>query len=156
MQGEKRTLDILIADDDSDDIFLFEIALKGLSIPFRLSSVHNGQQLIDYLATHTGRLPDVLVLDLNMPLKNGSECIVELKRRQRTKRLPIIVYSTSLHDDVADVLYHHGAHYYLRKTDIAELLPPLRYALTKLYNRELDRPPRNRFVLNPKQLRYTR
>ncbi|HYC84766.1 MAG TPA: response regulator [Chryseosolibacter sp.] len=151
---KNRTLNILIADDDSDDRFLFGIALKEVPIPHKLLSVNNGQQLMTYL--NTKALPDVLILDLNMPLKNGSECVVEIKKMETMKHLPIIVYSTSLQEEVADVLYQNGAHYYLQKTDIGTLVPHLTYVLTKLYNREIERPTREKFILNPKQVRSTK
>lgn len=152
---KNRILNILIADDDSDDRFLFGIALKEVSIPHQLFSVNNGQQLMTYLNGNTQTLPDVLVLDLNMPLKNGSECLVEIKKMESMKQLPIIIYSTSLQDEVADVLYQNGAHYYLQRTDISALVSPLNYVLNKLYCHEVERPPRDKFILNPRQSRFT-
>lgn len=151
-----RILDILIADDDHDDRFLFDIALKEVSIPYKLSTVNNGKQLMDYLAANLSKLPDVVVLDLNMPLKNGNECVLEIKRKEGLKHLPIIIYSTSLQEEVADILYENGAHYYLQKTDINSLVPHLRYVLTKLYNDECERPSRENFIFNTRQLRSTR
>lgn len=145
-----RILNILIADDDSDDRFLFGIALKEVALPHRLVSVNNGQQLMNYLTTKPKVLPDVLILDLNMPIKNGNECVIEIKKIQSLRDLPIIIYSTSLQEAVADVLYQNGAHYYLQKTDISALVPPLRYVLTKLYNKETERPARDKFILNSK------
>lgn len=155
-QPPKRVLNILIADDDSDDRFLFGIALKEVSIPYKLLAVNNGQQLMTHLTANIKALPDVLILDLNMPLKNGSECVIEIKKMESMKHLPIIIYSTSLQDEVADVLYQNGAHYYLQKTDISTLVPPLNYVLTKLYSHEIERPSRDKFILNPKQLRSTK
>jgi len=156
MYNDKRSLDILIADDDADDLFLFAIALKDVSVPFRLSCVSNGQQLMDYLAANIKNLPDVLILDLNIPLKNGNECVIEIKGKEDMKHLPIIIYSTSLQDEVADILYQNGAHYYLQKTDIDTLVPHLNYVLTKLYHREIERPAKNKFILNPKQSRSSK
>lgn len=151
--SETRVLDILIADDDLDDRFLFGIALKEVPIPSRLSSVSNGQQLMDYLAANTKNLPDVVILDLNMPLKNGNECLVEIKRAETLKHLPIVIYSTSLQDEVADILYQNGAHFYLQKTDISAVVPHLNHVLNRFYQRKLERPAREQFVLNPKQHR---
>jgi CheY-like chemotaxis protein len=147
----RRILNILIADDDSDDRFLFDIALNEVSIPHKLISVSNGQQLMNYLNAKGHTLPDVLILDLNMPLKNGGECVIEIKKMETLKNLPIIIYSTSLQDAVADVLYQNGVHYYLQKTDISALVPPLKYVLTKIYNQETEQPARDKFILNPKQ-----
>ena len=154
--SEMQMLNILIADDDMDDRFLFGIALKEVSVPTKLSTVTNGQQLMDFLCAKAQRLPDVVILDLNMPLKNGNECVIEIKTKESLKHLPIIIYSTSLQDEVADILYQNGAHYYLRKTDISALVPHLDYVLKKLYHKHLERPPRDQFILNPKQLRSTK
>jgi DNA-binding response OmpR family regulator len=155
-QNNHRILDILIADDDHDDRFLFDIALKEVSIPYKLSTVNNGRQLMDYLAANLKKLPDVVVLDLNMPLKNGNDCVLEIKSKEDLKHLPIIIYSTSLQEEVVDILYQNGAHYYVQKTDISSLVPHLKYVLTKLYNHELERPSREKFVFNSNRLKTTR
>jgi CheY-like chemotaxis protein len=155
-QNNHRILNILIADDDHDDRFLFDIALKEVSIPYKLSTVNNGKQLIDYLTTNVKKLPDVVVLDLNMPLKNGNDCVVEIKSKEDLKHLPIIIYSTSLQEEVVDILYQNGAHYYVQKTDISNLVPHLKYVLTKLYNDEFERPSRQKFVFSSDRLKRTR
>lgn len=145
---KKEPLIILLADDDKDDRFFFEKALKTLSITTRLTSVEDGKKLIEYLSKHSDKLPDVLFLDLNMPLKNGSECLIEIKATKKLQRLPVIIYSTSLHEDVADLLYKKGAHYYVRKTDLAELEKILSRVLTLLVNKQFARPARSEFVVN--------
>jgi CheY-like chemotaxis protein len=88
---------ILIADDDADDRFLMDSAFKEIEGLAKLSFVENGSQVLDYLnAINDGdALPDLIVLDLNMPLMNGPETLLLLKEHERYKRIPVIIHSTS-------------------------------------------------------------
>lgn len=144
----QKQLHLLLADDDKDDRFFFKKVLSELSIPTSLTVAEDGEKLMAYLSKHNKNLPDVLFLDLNMPRKNGSECLVEIKSSKKFKDLPVIIYSTSLHEEVANLLYEKGAHYYIRKTDIIELKKVLHYILKRLAENKFTRPKRNEFVLN--------
>lgn len=139
---------ILLADDDIDDRFFFEKALRSLSIPTRLETVEDGEKLITKLTKNPEKLPDVLFLDLNMPRKNGSECLAEIKSNEKLKDLPVIIYSTSLHKEVADLLYANGAHYYIQKTDLLELERNLQHVLTLIINKKFRRPTKDQFVIS--------
>lgn len=147
-EQQKAPLHILLADDDRDDRFFFEGALKRLSVPTHLTTVTDGEKLMDYLSENSGRLPDILFLDLNMPRKKGSECLEKIKSNDKLKHLPVIIYSTSLNDIIADVLYQKGAHYYVKKCDIGELKKILEYVLTLLQKNNLAQPTRDEFVIN--------
>src|SRR5436190_20290480 len=98
MDNEK--IGILLADDDKDDCFLFREALSELPVPTNLVTVHDGEQLMSYLTEHAKDLPDVLFLDLNMPRKNGFECLTEIKHTDTLKDLPVIMFSTSYPRDM--------------------------------------------------------
>ncbi len=128
-------LHILLADDDKDDRFFFKDALSKLSIPNKFTSVDDGEQLMSYLTKNSHTLPDVLFLDLNMPRKNGAECLTEIKLNKKLQHLPVIIYSTSLHETIADELYENGAHYYVRKGDLVELKKTLQRVLTQFDHR---------------------
>jgi CheY-like chemotaxis protein len=145
---KKEILHILLADDDHDDRYFFGKALKGLSIPTKLSTVEDGKKLMDHLLKHSNKLPSVLFLDLNMPRKNGSECLAEIKDNPKLKHLPVVIYSTSLHEDVAEVLYEKGAHYYVRKTDLAELEKILFRVLSLMVENNFERPAKAEFIVN--------
>ncbi|MGZ3895049.1 MAG: response regulator [Bacteroidia bacterium] len=144
----EKLLKLLLADDDKDDRFFFNKVLQELSIPTHLTTVEDGEKLMQYLSKNHKHLPDLLFLDLNMPRKNGAECLVEIKGDKRLKELPVIIYSTSLHEDVADLLYDKGAHYYIRKTDIIELKKVLGYTLGLMIASNFERPKRTKFILN--------
>jgi CheY-like chemotaxis protein len=121
MDPEK--LQILLADDDKDDCFLFREALSELPIPTELATVHDGEQLMNYLNENSENLPHVLFLDLNMPRKNGFECLTEIKHNDKLQSLPVIMFSTSYprdinyEQDIIKVLYNIGAQDYIRKPE---------------------------------------
>ena len=108
-------LQLLLADDDDDDCFLFEEALSEIPVTTQLTTVHNGEQLMQLLTKTTDTLPHLLFLDLNMPRKNGFQCLNEIKQNEKLKNLPVIIFSTSCQDDVAEQLYKEGAQHYICK-----------------------------------------
>ncbi len=142
-----KPLSIMLADDDLDDRFFFETALSKLSISTKLATIDDGERLISYFSQNSDKLPDILFLDLNMPRKNGYECLKEIKSNKKILSLPIVIYSTSLHEDVADELYNNGADYYMRKTSLIELKKGLHHVLTMIVEKKFTRPERNKFVL---------
>lgn len=140
-------LNILLADDDKDDCFFFKKALEELLFPTHLDIVRDGEKLMKYLFENCSRLPDVLFLDLNMPRKNGAECLVEIKSDKRLKDIPIIIYSTSFNETEADCYYKNGAHYYLRKCDYFELKKILHRVFELFAMKKHERPSRIEFVV---------
>src|SRR5215204_5152622 len=103
---------IWLADDDEDDRFLFQEALNEITLSTHLTSVCDGEQLMDALTTNA--LPDMLFLDLNMPRKDGFQCLTEIRNDEKLRTLPVVVFSTSFQPDAVDKLYKSGAHYYIR------------------------------------------
>ena len=110
-----KQLNILHADDDTDDCIFFKEALKELNLPTHHVSVHDGEQLMQYLTNNTNELPHLLFLDLNMPRKNGAECLSEIKFNKSLKQITIIIFSTAFDSEIVNKLYENGAHYYIRK-----------------------------------------
>ena len=142
--------DLLLADDDIDDCIFFEDALKELPISATLSTVNNGIQLMNYLLAKSDNLPDVLFLDLNMPRKNGIECLTEIKLNDTLKDLPVIIFSTSFNMEVVDLFYQKGAHYYIRKPgEYEKLRKIILEAVTLTSQDKLTRPTRDKFILEP-------
>jgi CheY-like chemotaxis protein len=145
---KKNLLNLLLADDDNDDRFFFAKALKTVTIETQLTTVDDGKKLMLHLLKNAGNLPHVLFLDLNMPLKNGSECLEEIKSNEKLKHLPVVIYSTSLHEDVAELLYQKGAYYYVRKTDLGELEKILQQILSSMLKKNFSRPSRSEYIVN--------
>jgi CheY-like chemotaxis protein len=141
---------LLLADDDEDDCLFFEEALDEITISTTLSVVHDGVQLMNYLQTNIENLPDVLFLDLNMPLKNGLECLAEIKDNENLRNLPIIIFSTSLDSEIVDKLYLKGASFYIRKPgEFSKLKNVIEKALTIAPENSFKQPERANFILQP-------
>ena len=122
---------VLLADDDEDDCFFFQEALNELPASAHLTVVHDGEQLMQLLAKTTDSLPDVLFLDLNMPRKNGFECLLEIRSNEQLKQLPVVILSTSFDRAMADRLYRSGANCCMSKPSVhPELKSLIQQALT--------------------------
>ncbi len=145
----KKKLNILLADDDEDDRFFFAETLKKISIPTTLVTVQDGEKLIEYLLKSPTHIPDVLFLDIDMPRKKGSECLSEIKNNKKIKEFPIIIYSTCGNDSMVYDFYEMGAHYCMKKGDLAELLSSLQYILKLLLEEKFIRPTREHFIIHP-------
>lgn len=86
---------ILLAEDDSDDATLFHDYLKDRKDIALLSIVENGIELLEYLKNTDGSsLPDLIILDQNMPKKNGMQTLDQLKSSSTYAHIPVIIYST--------------------------------------------------------------
>ena len=106
---------ILLADDDLDDCIFFLDALEDIDVSANLITVNDGIQLMQLLTNTDQPLPHVLFLDLNMPRKNGFDCLSEIKTHHQLKELPVIIFSTSLDADVVNQVIQSGATLYVRK-----------------------------------------
>ena len=112
---------ILIADDDPDDQYMIREALRTTPLEHEIVTVNDGEELIEYLQKK-GRfsdpalpLPVVILLDLNMPKKDGRECLNEIKADKKLKSIPIVVFSTSNNRDDVKRSYESGANSYITK-----------------------------------------
>lgn len=112
---EKETIKVVLADDDKDDQEIFEDALAEANIPADLKKVDNGQQLIDHLKDPTEPNPDIIFLDINMPVKNGKEVLAEIKADETLKEIPTVMLSTSDNPKDVDDTFHAGANLYVQK-----------------------------------------
>jgi len=115
MYGSHRY--VLFADDDKDDISLMEEAFRKKNITEKLVSVQNGNELLNYLYSINGnnKLPQLILLDLNMPAKGGKETLAELKQHASLKTIPVIIYSTSDNPIEIKECYKLGANSYVVK-----------------------------------------
>jgi CheY-like chemotaxis protein len=143
MKPKETGLNILLADDDTDDRFFFEKALKEIPILTNLITVNNGEELMNYLTTNTKHLPDVVFLDLSMPRKTGYECLIEIKEDEKLKNIPVVMFSTSfthgidLEQSLMTTLSKMGAQNYIRKpSDFEKLKQVIQAALTELIEKE--------------------
>src|SRR5258706_9006345 len=148
-------IQLLLADDDQDDCLFFAEALEELPLSTHLTTVHDGEQLIQLLAKKTEQLPHVLFLDLNIPRKNGLECLSEIRLNRKLKGLFVIIFSTSSDQDIVDILYENGAHHYIRKpAEFSQLKKVIHRALVIITENLpasktgiVEQPPKEAFVL---------
>ena len=103
---------VVLADDDRDNGLLFKLILNQVDPSKRLTIVKDGEELLRYLSR---QIPDLLFLDLNMPCKNGIECLQEIRLNLQLKDLPIVVYSSSSHMTDIQKSYLHKADLYMVK-----------------------------------------
>src|SRR5688572_23646117 len=95
---------IVLADDDVDDQVLMREGLKDCKVKVEINAVYNGLQLMDYLLRREAyrnikETPDLILLDLNMPLMDGFEVLKEIKRHNHLKNIPLYVITTSRSKD---------------------------------------------------------
>jgi len=139
---------IFIADDDSDDLNLFEDALREISKDSRLTKAKDGRQLMQFLDTIVPPPPDIIFLDLNMPLKNGFECLDEIKHSSKFKHIPVVIFSTSDQSEAVNRVYEQGAHHFLKKPSS---FPLLKQAIQKVlaidWAENVAQPTKDKFVL---------
>jgi CheY-like chemotaxis protein len=122
MRAVPRCETILIADDDSDDRLLVKEAMAETGWQGDLRCVENGEELVDYLFRRgkyqqpdTSPRPGLILLDLNMPRKDGREALQEIKQDSSLRRIPVVVFTTSKADTDINRLYDLGANSFITK-----------------------------------------
>lgn len=109
---------MLIADDDEDDIYLMQSAFRESHLTVKVDFVQNGIQVLTYLdkIQADNPLPDLIVLDLNMPLLGGRETLQRLKTDLRYHKIPVAILTTSLSEEEKAHCLQIGAALYLFKS----------------------------------------
>jgi Response regulators consisting of a CheY-like receiver domain and a winged-helix DNA-binding domain len=105
---------ILYVEDDCDDQTILQEVLAELRPNIKVDCTNDGNKLLDLL---TKQQPDLLLLDLVMPIKNGLECLVEIRKKREFERLPIVVYSAATNPRDIQVAYEMGANLFLIKSN---------------------------------------
>jgi CheY-like chemotaxis protein len=126
---------IWLADDDVDDCELFEDVISEILPDANLTVIPNGDELIKMLTP--ARKPDILFLDINMPVKDGMDCLIEIRAQRHFSRLPIVVFSSSRESKFVDASYGYGANlYYSKPTSFKQLID----GLSSLFRMNWDDP----------------
>lgn len=108
---------IFLADDDEDDCLLFQDALLEFNPNSELVIAKDGVEIIESLVEKIPPPPAFLFLDINMPRKNGLDCLKEIRNSESDKmnQIPIVMFSTSIEQAHIDRAHRDGATYYLQK-----------------------------------------
>ncbi len=139
---------ILMAEDDADDRLLAQEALEESRVLNELHMVEDGQELMDYLH-RDGRYqdaraypyPGLVLLDLNMPRKDGREALEEIKRDPTLKRIPVVILTTSKSEEDLVRSYDLGASSYISKPVTFEGLVDVMKSLGRYWIEIVDLPP---------------
>lgn len=132
-----KTIKIYLADDDYEDRELFLEALSEIPLPTDVTQFVDGIDLMDRLFSDT-TLPDIIFLDLHMPVMNGFECLNDIRNFPQFSRIIIIAYSSSYHQREVDQLREDGADHYLQKPDSFIQLKSLLFQSIKLMENTED------------------
>lgn len=124
-QNSHKPFRILLADDDFEDFQLIKNTFQEHQLDVHLTHVEDGQYLIDILKAQSkfnklGELPHLILLDLNMPRKNGLEVLKEIKENGLLLKIPIIIFTTSKSARDVEKAYERGASCYVIKPQTAE------------------------------------
>ena len=111
----KTITNIILAEDDIDDQNIFQIALQEIDANVQTQFVSNGRDLIKLLDQCK---PDLLFLDLEMPYKNGLECLLEIKSDPVLEKIPVIVFSSTTKPSNIQTAYEMGAHLFFIKSPV--------------------------------------
>jgi CheY-like chemotaxis protein len=137
-----------MAEDDPDDRLLSREALDEAKLPHELRFVEDGEELLEYLS-HTGKYksganaprPAVILLDLNMPKKDGREALVIIKSSPELRRIPVIVLTTSKAEEDIFRSYNLGVSGYITKPSALNELVEIMETLGKYWFETVELPP---------------
>jgi CheY-like chemotaxis protein len=145
LRQDKKTMHILFSDDDTDDALLFTQAADLMTSSILLSFAEDGEQLMRYLSKEM--LPDLIFLDLNMPVKNGMECLREIRSDKKLDWLPVIIYTTSDNPKDIDICYELRANLYVVKPTSFESIIKTLKKIINIDFKNQGFPPRLNFLL---------
>jgi len=119
LKNAAGTVDVLLAEDNLTDVFFIKEALKRCRFSIRLGVVHNGEEALSYLR-HQGTFayrpdPDIVLLDLNLPKKDGWQVLAEIKGDPQLNPTPVLVITGSMNESDAKRAYRLNADFYLVK-----------------------------------------
>ncbi len=150
MSDFSKSVVILMADDDADDRLLAKDALTECRLANEVHFVENGEELMDYLLRR-GKYgppavvprPGIILLDLNMPRKDGREALREIKAHAELRRIPIVVLTTSNADTDIGNIYELGANSFITKPVTFDSLVDVMRTLGKYWFEIVELPHKN-------------
>jgi CheY-like chemotaxis protein len=138
-QGQDKPV-LLIAEDDPDDRLLDEVVLRSFMDRLELCFVSNGEELMGWLSRGSRcggpdlSQPKLILLNLNMPIKDGFQALTEIKRDPELKKIAVIVWTTASDENERRLCLEIGAESYLTKpSNFAELETALRMIVEKWF-----------------------
>lgn len=115
----ERPIDVLLVEDNPGDVWLTREALKSAQVPSVLHTVEDGEAAMEFLlqdgAYADAPRPHIVLLDLNLPKRRGSDVLKEMRRVSSLRTIPVIVLTTSADPGDVEEAYRHCANCYVRK-----------------------------------------
>ena len=142
----KGPISILLADDDEDDRDIFIQVMQEISSNVHITVARNGQDALDIL-NRAETLPDIIFLDLNMPIMGGAACLKELKANPKLKHIPVFIYSTSSNREHVEETFNYGANLYIPKPESYTGLRKMAKSILALNPEDYASPNRENFLL---------
>ncbi|HEX8313567.1 MAG TPA: response regulator [Flavisolibacter sp.] len=129
----KRKHSIVIVDDDADDREIIRDAFENTMEEQEYVFIENGDRLLEYLQQQNDAIPSLIMLDLNMPGKDGRETLKDIKTDKRFQHIPTIVFTTSSSHRDKQTVYDLGANCFITKPDTFNKLIELTTSISKLW-----------------------
>ena len=142
-----KGLQVLLADDDEDDREFFFRAMSEVDPSVGITLVEDGEQLMKEL-NKNNPTPDLLFLDMNMPRKNGMECLIEIGNHEELRKIPVIIYSTSISMLESDSEWSQGVSCFVRKPDSFRRLKEIVKEILSIDFLQLGRGEKKKIVFN--------
>lgn len=117
-KNKEGLFDIFIVEDNNDDIFLIRLALNEYFSNSNFLTANNGKtaiKIFDELITQNKKLPDLILLDINIPVINGIDVLKEIKSKDISKSIPTVIFTSSDSTSDMNYCYENGADLYIRK-----------------------------------------
>jgi CheY-like chemotaxis protein len=150
MSPQAKRIVILMADDDADDRLLTQDALVECNSGSDLRVVENGEELLNYLHRRgpyadpvTSPRPGLILLDLNMPKKDGRDALQEIKLHPELRKIPVVVLTTSKADTDISRIYELGANSFIAKPVSFDSLVSVMQLLTRYWFDTVELPAKN-------------
>jgi chemotaxis family two-component system response regulator Rcp1 len=142
IRGRNDPIEILLVEDNPGDVGLVFEGFKDSLIAHRISVVDDGEEALTYLRLDEGHCPDLVILDLNLPKKDGREVLAEMKADSRLRHLPVVIFSSSEADQDLLQAYELQASCFVTKAvDLEEFLTAVR-AIAEFWLAHVKLPPR--------------
>ncbi len=126
MPSERKPVELLLVEDNQGDVLLTKEAFKSAKLINNLNVVMDGEAALDYLYQRNGYedavLPDLILLDLNLPKVSGNEILLDIKQNEKLKRIPVVVMtSSSAEMDIVKTYELHANSYIVKPFDFKKL-----------------------------------
>lgn len=150
---EKDPVKIVLAEDDKDDQDIFMEVLNATNVACEVTTVKNGKELVDILKDETEPKPDLIFIDINMPIKGGKEALAEIKSDEELKEIPAVMLSTSNNQKDIEDTFNKGANLYIQKPNsFSSFILILKKVFILHWTKALLNPIKNIFFISEKNI----